>query len=182
MSEQTSSVGPRIRELRKSCGMTLQELSEFTGLSVGHLSQIESDLASPTLASLDKVAEALGTTVAHLVSGPEEERLVVRKGEEEVATFPDINTEVGYYRFSETSAVLEDIVVRPGETGEQQWSRHVYPEIAFVVEGELTLELEDARVVLRPGDAFLVPRNRRHKLFNEGTEACRSVWVYLRHS
>lgn len=182
MSDETSSVGPRIRELRKSGGMTLQELSEFTGLSVGHLSQIERGLASPTLASLDKVAEALGTTVTHLVSGPDEERLLVRKGEEEVADFPEINATVGYYRFSETSAVLEDIVVQPGEAGEQQWSRHVYPEIAFVVEGELTVVLEDARVALGPGDAFLVPRNRRHKIVNEGAVASRSVWVYLRRS
>ncbi|MGI6755723.1 MAG: helix-turn-helix domain-containing protein [Atopobiaceae bacterium] len=182
MQDETSGVGSRIRELRKLNGTTLQELSEFTGLSVGHLSQIERNLTSPTLANLDKIAESLGTTVTQLVSGPEHERNIIRKGSEEISEFPNINTTVGYYRFSNTPVILEDITIEPGKAADQQWSRHVFPEIAFVVEGELTLILEDAHMVLHQGDAAVVPQNRRHKILNEGTTTSHSVWVYLRRS
>lgn len=182
MAEDTSNVGPRIREMRKINGMTLQELSEFTGLSVGHLSQIERGMASPTLASLGKIAETLETTVSHLVSGPDEENLVIRKGEQEVATFPETRTTVGYYRFSNTPTLLEDLVIEPGEVPDQPWARHVCPEMAIVVEGEMTVEFEDERYVLHPGDSVIIPRNRRHKLLNEGGVPSHSVWVYLRRS
>ncbi|MCI5041461.1 MAG: helix-turn-helix domain-containing protein, partial [Donghicola eburneus] len=52
-------LGALIRKRRKGLGMTLQGLSEAAGVSVGYVSQIERDLAVPTLGTLAQLAEGL---------------------------------------------------------------------------------------------------------------------------
>ena len=51
--------GSRIREMRKRRGLTLKEVAEATGYTIGHISQIERDLKSPSLVALRKIAACL---------------------------------------------------------------------------------------------------------------------------
>ena len=50
--EEVENIGQRIKELRKSKSITIQKLSQFTDLSVGYLSNLERNQASPTLNNL----------------------------------------------------------------------------------------------------------------------------------
>ena len=52
-------LGEQVRNVRKSRGITLKELAERTGLSIGYISQIERDLTDPSLSTLRKLSEAL---------------------------------------------------------------------------------------------------------------------------
>lgn len=61
-SDVDTKVGALIRARRRQLGFTLQQLSDASNLSVGYLSQVERDHATPTLGSL---AESPG----HSVSG-----------------------------------------------------------------------------------------------------------------
>ena len=54
-----SSIGSKIRERRKSQKMTLAQLARVTDLSKGLISQVENGKASPSIASLSKIADAL---------------------------------------------------------------------------------------------------------------------------
>ena len=56
----TAQVGPEIRDLRKAKRMTIKELSLATSLSIGHLSEIERGIASPSIKTLHDIARALG--------------------------------------------------------------------------------------------------------------------------
>lgn len=61
-------VGKRIRALRNEKNINLPELAEKAGVSKGFLSQLENDdEANPSLDSLNKVAKALGITLAALL-------------------------------------------------------------------------------------------------------------------
>ena len=53
-------VGKRIRELRKSCGMTQAELAEAAELEVETISRLEQGTRGVTLDSIDRIARALG--------------------------------------------------------------------------------------------------------------------------
>ena len=47
--------------------------------------------------------------------------------------------------------------------GEMAWHAHEHEdELFFILRGEFTLEFEDGRVTLRPGELFVVPRGKRH--------------------
>lgn len=78
------SVGHFIKKKRKEQNMTLQQLAEATGLSVGYLSLMERGLNSPTIANLHKVCRAIHTTMIELFSDIESGKLLVRNGERQV--------------------------------------------------------------------------------------------------
>ena len=69
---QADRLGRRIRRLRRARGRTLVELAEAAGLSHPFLSQLERGLARPSMASLERIARALGTSQLELFAGAEE--------------------------------------------------------------------------------------------------------------
>lgn len=57
----------RMREIRKEIGMTLEKLSEKTGISIGYLSHLERGTReNPTICVMDKIAYALGRSMAEV--------------------------------------------------------------------------------------------------------------------
>ncbi len=57
-------VAERIRELRAGRGLSQRALAEAAGISAAALSQIESGQVSPSVATLEKLADGLGVSVA----------------------------------------------------------------------------------------------------------------------
>src|SRR5438552_5124773 len=82
-SGQPRLVGGEIRNLRKARGLTLTALAEASGLSIGYLSLLERDRATPSIKALYAVSRALGVTISWFFQAsdvPEAERdLVVRR-------------------------------------------------------------------------------------------------------
>ncbi|HLO04042.1 MAG TPA: helix-turn-helix domain-containing protein, partial [Symbiobacteriaceae bacterium] len=76
------SLGARIRQTRNQKAITLQELSERSGLSKGFLCQLENDKATPSLPALERLSGGLGVPVAYLFLKPEERLYVVRESEQ----------------------------------------------------------------------------------------------------
>jgi len=58
------AVGAQIKRWRTERAMTLARVAERSGLNVGYLSQIENDKASPSLACLASIGEALDVPIA----------------------------------------------------------------------------------------------------------------------
>ena len=56
-------LGTNIREYRKNKKLTIKELSERTGLSIGYISQVEREEAEPSLSSLRKIAREFDVPV-----------------------------------------------------------------------------------------------------------------------
>lgn len=61
-------IGAKVRELRKAQGLSQEELAARAGLDRTYISQIERGVKNVTVASLDKVAQALGATLVELVA------------------------------------------------------------------------------------------------------------------
>ena len=59
------NIGSKVRQLRKQRGLTLQEVSDLTGLSKPLLSQIENNIAAPPIGTLIKISTALGVKISH---------------------------------------------------------------------------------------------------------------------
>jgi transcriptional regulator with XRE-family HTH domain len=68
--EDALRIGRRIRELREEAGLGLEELAHIAEFSKGHLSSLERGYVMPTVASLRKLADALGVLVADVVCDP----------------------------------------------------------------------------------------------------------------
>ena len=74
---RASGVGADLRALRKARGLTLAGLALEVGRSVGWLSQVERDLAEPTISDLRRLADALEQPLSLFFgpsNAPEDER------------------------------------------------------------------------------------------------------------
>lgn len=67
-------LGAHLRGLRKARGLTLTQLAEAATLSHPFLSQLERGLARPSMASLERLARALGTSRVELIAASEPPR------------------------------------------------------------------------------------------------------------
>jgi len=63
-------LGERVKKLRNQKGLTLRALAEASALTKGFISQLEAGQTSPSLASLKRLATALGTTASALIAEP----------------------------------------------------------------------------------------------------------------
>ena len=88
-----------------------------------------------------------------------------RFGALERMDIPAIATEVSDPWYNETLCRVNEAVVRLGVVqGEYHWHKHGdEDEFFYVVDGELTIELEDQRVRLGPGQAITVPKGLPHR-------------------
>ena len=69
-------IGAKIKRIRLSNQLTLEELANRSELTKGFLSQLERDLTSPSVATLENLLEALGTNLKDFFSEDEDEQIV----------------------------------------------------------------------------------------------------------
>lgn len=72
-------IGAKIKRIRLSNQLTLEELANRSELTKGFLSQLERDLTSPSVATLENILEALGTNLKDFFSEDEDEQIVLVK-------------------------------------------------------------------------------------------------------
>lgn len=167
-------IGERIKSLRTGRGMTVAALAEQSGLSKGLVSQLENDKTSPSLATLERLAEGLGVPVAYLVLRPEEGINVVRAAERRAYQFgPDaIKVEV---LASCAARSLKAVLVEfpPGSSTGSEAHAHGGEEFHLVLEGRIQAIQGEQSVVLEPGDTFHWKGCLPHRVVNVGE--CKAV-------
>jgi transcriptional regulator with XRE-family HTH domain len=143
-------IGREIRGLRKARGVTLAELAEGSGLSIGYLSLLECDHATPSIKALHAVSRALGVTISWFFEAndvPEEERdLVVRRARR---------------RRLDYSAGVVDELLSPNLMGALELLSCRFPPGASSGDEPYTRAGEEAGVVIRSGWMAAWSRSRR---------------------
>ena len=74
-------IGAKIKALRIANDLTLEELASRSELTKGFLSQLERDLTSPSISTLEDILEALGTNLSEFFAAEPEEQIVLKPGE-----------------------------------------------------------------------------------------------------
>lgn len=175
--EDVDKIGLRIKEIRKSKSITIQKLSQFTNLSVGYLSNLERNQASPTLNNLQRICVALGVSVRDLLSPSLEERTVIRRDEHKVFNYDEYNLEIRRMDFGKKRGIYEYSTYAPGcSDTPPSWGLHPYAEAGVVLEGRLEINLEGTVYILEPGDSIYIKPNIYHTMRNAGEGPCRSFW------
>ena len=176
----SGTLGVDLRALRKSRGITLIDLSEKIGRSVGWLSQVERDISSPTINELRQLAKEFQVPISLFFGSSEaksnEVGRIVRKsarrkigggdiGLVEELLSPDLTDDFEVLRsVFNPNAKLENFVVRPTQ------------EVGYVVSGNLNLWIENEMFELEPGDSFRI-RGEQFKWANPNNENAIVIWV-----
>lgn len=180
ISTHPQTLGADIRALRKARGLTLSDLADTLGRSVGWLSQVERDKSEPSISDLRDLACALDVSVSSLFGageGPADEAgFVVRAdnrrpigsreaGLVEELLSPDLTDdfEVVHSTF-EAGAKLETPNQRPTQ------------EVGYIISGQLTLWIADRVFHVKAGDSFRI-RGEAYRWENASEQPCQAIWV-----
>jgi len=176
-AETHPQVGGLIRARRRQLHMTLQALGEASSVSVGYLSQVERNHATPTLGTLAQIARALGVGIDYFIATPSIEDALTRAGERR--SFSVEGSSIRYERIGADFAgnILSSFIlpVPPGYRSEIV--SHEGEEIIYILSGEIHVTLEGEEMVLRDGDGFHFRGNRPHAWANPGKEPARILWT-----
>jgi len=176
-------VGQQIRDLRKAKGLTLIELAERIGRSVGYVSQIERNISTVSIDRLKEFAEALGVQISWFFQGgaaaPEDERdIVVRRGDRRRLTFTGsgITEELLSPNLSGAFEMIMTTYAPHASTGEELYGRPC-EEAAYVIEGRLELRFTDRSFILETGDSITFDGDEPHYSGNPDDTPARVLWV-----
>lgn len=190
--------GSRIREMRKRRGLTLKEVAEATGYTIGHISQIERDLKSPSLVALRKIAACLNCSEAWLIMDDSElsaksseegkkskESYLMRKENRIPMKIPEIDVSYSIFTPSKLpnaqEAQMTGLIVRlkPNTwVTEKMISHGNYDESLLLLKGELELRINNSTYMIYEGDSFYIPKNCLHNYLNTSNEEA-TIIVYF---
>lgn len=155
--------------------MTLQQLAEATGLSVGYLSLMERGLNSPTIANLHKVCRAIHTTMIELFSDIESGKLLVRNGERQV--FFEEPGKLRYEKMIDGNRLLVSTSVSVMDDEEHAFDRHITDEFGIVFRGSLEVTVENTAYQMQEGDSIYIPAGSNHSFRRLNDGECIAVWI-----
>lgn len=157
-------IANRLRQARHDRGLTLAEVAEDAGLSLGYLSRLESGARRPSVGSMVVLAGVLGLGLSELLADPgQQDVVIIRKGSQSRHPRPEgIYTHVSGSLPNGMFEVLE-IELHPSRRRTPDKS-HRGEEWLYVLEGHAQLELDETSYELSAGDAAHYSALRPHRI------------------
>lgn len=170
-------IGHKIKQLRVQKGLTLEELASRSELTKGFLSQLERDLTSPSIATLNDIVEALGTTLADFFKEDTAEKIVFEEKDffvDEQDTYT-LHWIVPNTQKNEMEPIMMELPVG-GVSFEV--NPHSGEEFGYVLTGKVAIICDNEDVYkVKKGETFYLRGDFKHFLRNEGKDTAKVIWV-----
>jgi transcriptional regulator with XRE-family HTH domain len=176
-----SAFGEQLRRLRQEQGLTLEEISKTSGLSIGGLSQIERGKGNPAFFTLVKIAHALDVPVARLLHVERTASPVVRRGEQRELS-PHVIDDEGVSALMMTpdldrSLQVVRYIIPAGVTTDHTPFAHAGEEFITVLRGALVVSVNGTAHALAEGDSISFDSALAHSFANVGSETVEMIFV-----
>ncbi|MBI4367816.1 MAG: helix-turn-helix transcriptional regulator [Candidatus Omnitrophica bacterium] len=164
-------LGIRIRDLRRQKKITLIELSKTTGVAQATLSRMETGLMVGTVKNHQKIAEALGISLAQLYGKIDSryEKIAHQHAPQDRKVFAktdQMKCELLTQEISKKKITPLLITLNGhGKSGVEELDRGV-EKLIFVLEGTVQLKLEEREYVLNPYDTLYFDASIPHQILN----------------
>ncbi|TYL54425.1 helix-turn-helix domain-containing protein [Agromyces mariniharenae] len=180
-------IGERLRDARLRQGLSLRGLAKALGVSPSLISQVETGKTQPSVSTLYAIVSLLGVSLDELLGvGPVAPRGAAQPSPvQRGADNPVLEMENGvrWERLAVGDGSNDALLVTydPGASSsvEGRLMRHAGVEYAYILEGELTLQLDFDTFVLGPGDSLHFDSVRPHLYSNRGTSPARGIWFIV---
>ncbi|MER5771258.1 helix-turn-helix domain-containing protein [Streptomyces sp. NPDC001985] len=176
IAAELSDVAPRLRDLRRLRGLTLESAAHRAGLSPAHLSRLETGRRQPSLPMLLSLARIYGTAVSELLGEPAPERdPVIRAGSGE----PSQADGWTYHQVGAPGRAMQSLrlVVPYGAQGDLVRT-HPGEEWLYVLDGRLRLTLGETVHELGPGDSAHYDSLTPHRLAAATRDGAEMLFVH----
>lgn len=165
-----AAIGREVRSFRRQQGLTVADLAQVTGLSIGMLSKIENGITSPSLTTLQVLSHAFSVPVTAFFKSYEERREVqhVQAGDHIEVERRGTRSGHQYNLLGHIGSNNSGVVVEPylitlsTEADIFPTFQHEGLELLYMLEGEVTYRHGDKLFHLKPGDSLFFDADARH--------------------
>lgn len=176
MANNNSFVGSKIKGLRETKNLSIEEIAERSGLTVEQINSIENDVNLPSLGPLIKIARALGVRLGTFMDdndalGPVVTRAKDREKDSSISFSngaTDARKHMEYHPLAQQKAGrhMEPFIIdiNPTESLDYKLSAHEGEEFIYVMEGEIELEYGKEKYELKQGDSIYYDSIVKHHL------------------
>lgn len=162
---RNSFVGEKVRSVRQSKNISIEEVAERSGLSISQIESIEEDKHFPSLAPLIKIARVLGCRLGTFLDDQDELGAVISRKKERAAAISfshdntDIQRHMEYYSLSKAKAGrhMEPFIIDVEPTREGAnfvLSTHEGEEFVYCLEGVVEINYGKQTYILEEGDSI----------------------------
>lgn len=178
---EDAGIGAKLRLRRNIRGQSLQDVATAAGISIGLLSEVERELATPTLKVLRAVCQALDMPMGWLFDDgmqPEGNIVVRRLNRRRMNLGPK-----GMLKELMTPDTIPDlqmmrIVIEPeGTSGEKPTTLQAGAKCGTVLSGRLGIEVDKHEYVLETGDSFAFKASASLRFWCVGDKPVELIWV-----
>lgn len=175
---KTMEIGEKIRELRKAKKITLVELSQVTGVAQATLSRIETGIMRGTVESHEKIARALGLTLAEFYASLDDRAdkaihqddskrnpITLRSGK--------IRCELLTHEAMKKKITPLLLTLEPRVETDSEKLELGVEKFYFVLEGEVTAKIDKKEFILKEGETLYFDASLPHQLGNRGPKKAR---------
>lgn len=174
------NIGERLRRLRIQRNLTQEEMADRCELSKGFISQVERDLASPSIATLTDMLECLGSDLKTFFSEADvDEKMVFdpadmfEKTDEEI-----LRGSITWLVPSAQKNEMEPILMQIGPGGTSpELPPHEGEEFGYVLSGSIVLKIGEKKLRVKTGSSFCIHPTAPHCVINRGKRPAKLLWV-----
>jgi transcriptional regulator with XRE-family HTH domain len=189
MSENKTLIGSKIKSIRETKNLSLEEIAESSGLSTEQIMSIESDENLPSLGPLIKIARALGVRLGTFLDdsdalGPIVCRAADREKDSSISFSngaTDARQHMEYHPLAQqkTGRHMEPFVIdiHPEESPEFQLSAHEGEEFIYVMQGEVEIVYGKQTYTLKEGDSIFYDSIVNHHVHGAPGKAAKILAV-----
>lgn len=174
-------LGARVRAFRRAKGWTLDELAKAVGVDKAHISRIENNLKTPSIATIAKMGQALDVSMGHLLGETlDKSDIKVTRGESlgviGEATEPALHQFVPLLHGDKVGA-FEAFIIFPGPDAGQTEAQHGGQEMLYILAGVVDVIFRSHSVRLSGGDCIHFPGHLEHRLCRVGRARAKALLV-----
>jgi transcriptional regulator with XRE-family HTH domain len=175
-----AAVARNLADHRRRRGLSLEQLAQRSGVSKGMLVQIEQGRTNPSIATLCRVANALGVAVARFVEVGEAPTVRLVRAAEAPMLWQGAGD--GFARLLVGSDAPDCVElwewrIAPGDAFAGEAHPAGTRELLHVLEGDLDLEIEQTKQRVGTGDSVIFRADRPHRYANAGAATLRLIMV-----
>jgi transcriptional regulator with XRE-family HTH domain len=189
MTTHHSFVGSKIKGIRESKNISIEEVSERSGLTTEQINSIETDQNLPSLGPLIKIARALGVRLGTFLDdsdalGPIVCRAADREKDSSISFSngaSDARKHMEYHPLAQQKAGrhMEPFIIdiNPEETPNFQLSAHEGEEFIYVMQGEVEIVYGKETYNLKEGDSIFYDSIVNHHVHGAPGKAAKILAV-----
>lgn len=169
-------IGSKIKAIRLQRGLTQEELASRCELTKGYISQLENDIASPSIATLIDILNILGTTPQAFFTEEKNEKIVFTKKDFFESDSGD-GKNIWLIPNSQKNEMEPIILILPPQ-GESV-TRHPFEgeEFGYILDGKVDIVTERNTYAAKKGEAFYINGAAEHRIVNTGSTNAKILWV-----